>query len=141
MLHVQIREARIAHGLNQSELARRAGIPRTTLRDFENGENITIETLIKILAQLPNLTQITLGAVQARTTGVDLHEIRDAVARWLEDGRGILALVESAMAQPQPAGGGGGATLHEGGLPISPELEARLARLEEKVGGRKKKEA
>jgi transcriptional regulator with XRE-family HTH domain len=65
MLHEQIRQARIEHGLNQSELARRAGIPRDRLRQFENGENITVETLMKILSQLPNLQTVTSGSSPA----------------------------------------------------------------------------
>lgn len=131
MLHTQIRQARMDHGLSQSELARRAGIPRDRLRQFENGENITIETLLKILAQLPNLRSVTLGSVEGRTAGVDLKEIRDAVAEWLESGRRVLALIESAMAAPRP--GAGGATRYEGGLEVSPQLEARLARLEAQI--------
>ena len=134
MLHTQIRQARVDHGLSQAELARRAGIPRDRLRQFENGENITIETLMKILAQLPDLRTVTLGAVEGRTAGVDLTEIRDAVAEWLESGRRLLALLDSAMA-PRP--GAGGATLHEGGgRDITPELEARLTRLEAQVAAR-----
>lgn len=134
MLHTQIRQARMDHGLSQSELARRAGIPRDRLRQFENGENITIETLMKILAQLPDLRTITLGAVEGRTAGFDLTEIREAVAEWLESGRRVLALIESAIAV-RP--GAGGATRHEpGGLEITPELEARLARLEAQVASR-----
>jgi transcriptional regulator with XRE-family HTH domain len=128
MLHAQIRQARVDHGLSQSELARRAGIPRDRLRQFENGENITVDTLMKILAQLPNLQSVTLGAVEGRTTAVDLTEIRDAVAEWLESGRRVLALVESAMARPRP--GTGGATRIEPSVELTPELEARLARLE-----------
>ena len=133
MLHTQIRQARMDHGLSQSELARRAGIPRDRLRQFENGENITIETLMKILAQLPNLQTVTLGAVEARTAGADLTEIRDAVVEWLESGRRVLALIDSATA-PRP--GAGGATRHEPGLHITPELEARLERLEAQVASR-----
>ena len=133
MLHTEIRQARMDHGLSQSELARRAGIPRDRLRQFENGENITIDTLMKILAQLPDLRTVTLGAVEGRTAGVDLTEIRDAIAEWLESGRRVLALLESAMAV-RP--GAGGATRHEPGLEITPDLEARLARLEAQVTSR-----
>lgn len=131
MLHEQVRQARVDHGLTQSELARRAGIPRDRLRQFENGENITVETLMKILGQLPNLKAVSLGAVEAQTGAVDITEVREAVAQWLESGRRLLTLLERAIAAPQP--GGGGATRFEGGGQMSAELEARLARLEAKV--------
>lgn len=134
MLHEQIRQARIDHGLTQSELARRAGIPRDRLRQFENGENITLETLMKILAQLPNLESVTLGAVQARTGTIDVADVRDALAEWLESGRRLLTLLERAVPAPLP--GGGGATRHEGSAPVSAELEARLARIEARIGGK-----
>ncbi len=139
MLHTQIRQARIDHGLSQSELARRADIPRDRLRKFENGENITVETLMKILAQLPALQSVTLGAVEGRTSAVDLTEIRDAVTEWLESGRRVLALVESAMARPRP--GAGGATRIEPSLELTPELEARLKRLEAQVTASRVREA
>ncbi len=139
MLHTQIRQARIDHGLSQSELARRADIPRDRLRKFENGENITVETLMKILAQLPALQSVTLGAVEGRTSAVDLTEIRDAVTEWLESGRRVLALVESAMARPRP--GAGGATRFEPSLELTPELEARLKRLEAQLTAPRAREA
>lgn len=122
-------------GLSQSELARRADIPRTTLRDFENGANITLDTLVKILAQLPNVRSLTIGTAEVRTDGVDLREIRNTVAEWVDNGRRILALLDTALAAPAPRPGGGGATRHEAGLQITPELEARLARLEAEVKG------
>lgn len=137
MLHTQIRQARIDHDLTQSELARRAGIPRDRLRRFENGENITVDTLQKILAQLPNLRSVQLGAVEARTEAVDLTDIRNAIAEWLEAGQRLLTLVDNAVAQPRS--GAGGATRHEAGLAISPELEARLRRLEAGIAPRRRR--
>jgi transcriptional regulator with XRE-family HTH domain len=104
MLHSEIRQARIEQGLSQSELARRAGIPRDRLRQFENGENITIDTLMKILAQLPNLETVTLGAVRARTKAVDLTEVRNAAEEWLESGRRLLASIDSVLAVQSGSG-------------------------------------
>lgn len=138
MLHDQIRQARIDHGLNQSELARRAGIPRDRLRQFENGENITVETLMKILAQLPNLQTVNIGAVEVRTGAVDIAEVREAVAQWLESGRKLLTLLERIVATPDyPGPGGGGATRHKGGTPVNQELEQRLAKLEAQINATK----
>ena len=135
MLHEQIRQARIDHGLNQSELARRAGIPRDRLRQFENGENITIETLMKILAQLPNLETVTIGAVEVRTGAVDIAEVREAVAQWLETGRKLLTLLERIMATPAPHPGSDGA--RRKGASVDHDLEARLAKLEAQVNATK----
>jgi transcriptional regulator with XRE-family HTH domain len=131
MLHEQIKQARIEHGLTQSELARRAGIPRDRLRQFENGENITVETLMKILGQLPNLESVTIGAVQARTGSVDLVEVRDSLAEWLESGRKLLTLLERAASTgPRPAGE---APRRDAAAGVSAELESRLSRLEAQI--------
>jgi transcriptional regulator with XRE-family HTH domain len=58
LLHEELRAAREAAGLTQSELAKQAGIPRNQVVRAEKGENITIDTLRKIAAFLPleNLT-------------------------------------------------------------------------------------
>ena len=58
LLHEELRAAREAAGLTQSELARQAGIPRNQVVRAEKGENITLDTLRKIAAFLPleNLT-------------------------------------------------------------------------------------
>src|SRR5689334_9894947 len=58
LLHEELRAAREAAGLTQTELAARAGIPRNQVVRAEKGENITLDTLRKIAAHLPleNLT-------------------------------------------------------------------------------------
>jgi transcriptional regulator with XRE-family HTH domain len=58
LLHQELRAAREAAGLTQSELAARAGIPRNQVVRAEKGENITLDTLRKIAVRLPleNLT-------------------------------------------------------------------------------------
>src|SRR6476646_2668610 len=58
LLHEELRAAREAAGLTQSELARQARIPRNQVVRAEKGENITLDTLRKIAAYLPleNLT-------------------------------------------------------------------------------------
>jgi transcriptional regulator with XRE-family HTH domain len=58
-LHEELRSAREKAGLSQQALADRAGIPRNQIVRAERGENITIDTLRKIAAQLP-LTELTL---------------------------------------------------------------------------------
>lgn len=58
-LHDELRAARIAAELTQTQLAERAGIPRNQIVRAEKGENITLETLRQIVAHLP-LESLTL---------------------------------------------------------------------------------
>src|ERR1043165_5621848 len=52
-LHQELRAAREAAGLTQTELAARAGIPRNQVVRAEKGGNITLDTLRKMAAHLP----------------------------------------------------------------------------------------
>src|ERR1051325_11405886 len=52
-LHEELRAAREAAGLTQTELAARAGITRNQVVRAEKGGNITLDTLRKIAAHLP----------------------------------------------------------------------------------------
>jgi transcriptional regulator with XRE-family HTH domain len=53
LLHEELRRARERAGLSQQALADKAGIPRNQVVRAERGENITIDTLRKIVAYLP----------------------------------------------------------------------------------------
>lgn len=53
MLHDELRRGREAAGLSQTQLAVLAGIPRNQVARAERGENITIDTLRKIVIHLP----------------------------------------------------------------------------------------
>jgi len=129
MLHTQLREAREALKLTQSELARRAGIGRDILRKLENGENFTRDTLLKVIAQLPNLQQLSLGAVTLDTGTSDSKAIRAAIEETIAAGRRALALLDAAQSTTAPAG----ATRFEGGRSVTPELEERIRRLENRI--------
>lgn len=59
LLHIELRRAREKAGLSQQALADRAGIPRNQVVRAEKGENITLDTLRRIVAHLP-LTELTL---------------------------------------------------------------------------------
>ena len=59
LLHDELRKAREKAGLSQQALADRAGIPRNQVVRAERGENITVDTLRKIVAHLP-LTELSL---------------------------------------------------------------------------------
>lgn len=59
MLHEELRKAREAAGLSQAELAKRAGIPRNQVVRAEKGANVTLDTLRKLVVQLP-IDRLTL---------------------------------------------------------------------------------
>jgi transcriptional regulator with XRE-family HTH domain len=59
LLHEELRRAREKAGLSQQALAELAGIPRNQVVRAERGENITVDTLRKIVVHLP-LTELTL---------------------------------------------------------------------------------
>lgn len=126
MLQTEIRQARIDHGYSQAQLARLAGVPRERLRQLESGGNVTIETLQKVLAQLPRLKAISIGTVRLETGVVSTAQVRDALAAWLEAGRRLLTLLENVPAQAPPAEEGRIRPTME----MTEELELRLRKLE-----------
>jgi transcriptional regulator with XRE-family HTH domain len=93
MLHEQIREARIKAGLTQVKLAKLAGVPRSQLRKFEEGGNITLSTLRKIVAQLPDLQTLNLGAVELQPGGVDQELVRRTAIQLILIGQELLKSV------------------------------------------------
>lgn len=65
LLHEAVKKARKELGLSQDKLSELAGIQRRQLATLEAGGNVTLATLRKILAQLPNLETFTLDTVTA----------------------------------------------------------------------------
>jgi transcriptional regulator with XRE-family HTH domain len=59
LVHEQLREAREAAGLTQSALAALTGLARNQIVRAEAGENITLDTLRRIMVHLP-LEEVTL---------------------------------------------------------------------------------
>ena len=59
MLHEELRKAREAARLSQAELAKRAGVPRNQVVRAEKGANVTLDTLRKLVVQLP-IDRLTL---------------------------------------------------------------------------------
>lgn len=96
MLHEQVRDARIARGLSQVKLAKLAGVPRSQLRNFENGEGITMTTFMKIISQLPNLERLTLGPTELQLHNVDLDALRDTLTELIAAAAGVLAVLQAA---------------------------------------------
>jgi transcriptional regulator with XRE-family HTH domain len=101
MLHDEIREARIAHGYSQSKLSKLAGVPRTRLRMFEEGGNITIETLEKIVNALPNLKTVTIGRMQMRTHA-EPEEMKKALEDLIAAAQRIIKLSSTSAAVGDP---------------------------------------
>jgi transcriptional regulator with XRE-family HTH domain len=104
MLHEQVRDARIARGLSQVKLAKLAGVPRSQLRNFENGQGIHLTTLLKIVAQLPNLERLTLGPTELQLQNVDLEALRDTLTELIAAAAGVLAVLQVANPRSAPAG-------------------------------------
>jgi transcriptional regulator with XRE-family HTH domain len=137
MLYDRVREARIELNVSQAQLARLAGVPRESVRTLENGGNITLETFERIVAHLPNLKELTIGGVHVTISGVDVAEVRAAVAASEAANRRLLALLDAVAARaPEPPAG---ATQVGTATHARPDLEARLASLEAKVGSIAKK--
>jgi transcriptional regulator with XRE-family HTH domain len=134
MFGTQLREARKLGKLTQNELAERAGLPRSRIQMVEDGGNVTIGTLEKVIAQLPGLRVLTLGGVdfvaidriatQAAVEGVLTNAGRLAE---LLDTRGLPAekAVQPAAARRQAAAG----DLDEATRREIAELDADIDRL------------
>lgn len=60
-LHEAIKKARKELGLTQQKLAELADIERKQLSILENGGNVTLATIRKIVAHLPNMEPFTIG--------------------------------------------------------------------------------
>jgi transcriptional regulator with XRE-family HTH domain len=132
MLHEDVRLARIEHGLSQLRLSQLAGVPRSQLRKFESGGNITLDTLRKILRQLPNLKSARLDAVELQLEQTDVGALRVQLTELAATATRVLGLLDGAQAHA-PAG----ATRFEGGLEIPATLEERLRALEESIEERR----
>lgn len=70
LIGASIKEARLAQNLTQSQLGEKIGVQCATVSKIENGRNLTITTIVKILNALSltadfrikGLAPITLGA-------------------------------------------------------------------------------
>src|ERR1051325_1617188 len=66
-----IRAARNDMGYSQKRLAELAKVQRRQLATLESGGNVTLSTLRKVLAQLPNLTSFTMDGVHVDVLHAD----------------------------------------------------------------------
>ena len=131
MIQHSVRQARVDLGLSQVQLAEMAGVPRDRLRALENGGNVTLETLEKIVTHLPNLRELTIGGVDVEVTGVNVETLRAAIAEADAANRRVLAMLTAISARsPEPADA---APAPEPSTGFRPALETRLISLEAKV--------
>lgn len=70
-LHEEIRRARKDLGLSQERLAELCGIQRRQLSILERGGNVTLNTLRKVIAFLPNLEEFTFEQVRMKPSYID----------------------------------------------------------------------
>jgi transcriptional regulator with XRE-family HTH domain len=74
--HDAIRSARNDMGYSQKRLAELAKVQRRQLATLESGGNVTLATLRKVLAQLPNLTTFQMDGVHVDVP--HLHPLSDS---------------------------------------------------------------
>lgn len=73
-LNEAVRKARKELGLSQGKLAELAGIERKQLSVLENGGNVTLATVRKVLDHLPNIEPFTLGGSGPAVTRIPTPE-------------------------------------------------------------------
>ncbi|HEY0143214.1 MAG TPA: helix-turn-helix transcriptional regulator [Thermoanaerobaculia bacterium] len=117
-MHEEIVKARLAARLSQVKLAELADVPRSQLRILEEGGNVTLQTLRKVVAQLPNLREMYLDGVAIRT---DRNaEVRDALRDLIDAANRLLRLMDEPAALAAP----------EADRPAAPDPEReRMARI------------
>jgi len=105
MLHDAIRYARMELGLSQKKLAEQAGIQRRQLATLEKGGNVTLATVRKVLAHLPNLERFSLDTVQVDVdmqtpaAAVDIKQVSEAIQMM---GRALQRLGDTLEQGTQP---------------------------------------
>ena len=99
LLHEQLRVARMEAGYTQNELAVRSGIPRNQIVRAERGENITLDTLRRIIAHLPVDTLTLMEKVKLNTDVFPEPEkvYFGAMGTVLHINRALGAALEMAM--------------------------------------------
>jgi len=136
MLHEAIRFARLEQRLSQKKLAEKAGVQRRQLATLEKGGNVTLATVRKVLAQLPNLESFTLDTVQVNVTSpppkyLDMTKFQEAMELMGRTFQGLAKRIESGqLPQPEDV-----AALHEVNVRILNNLppDSRLDVLGEQV--------
>jgi transcriptional regulator with XRE-family HTH domain len=115
MLHDELRRGRETAGLSQTQLAVLAGIPRNQVARAERGENITIDTLRKIVVhlpiqELPLIEKVNLAVdfypqpeKVFESTVVTVHKLAEAMLAAIQASMDAqVALGKARQAEPLP---------------------------------------
>lgn len=97
-LHEQVRQARIDLGMSQLKLSQLSGVPRSQLRIFEQGGNITLHTFAKLASHLPNLGVVSMGPVELELRHADLVVLRGAMLEVAEAAMRAVNMLDAAVA-------------------------------------------
>ena len=65
-MHEELKRARKDMGFSQEQLAHIAGVQRRQIAALERGGNVTLNTLRRVMACLPNLQEFTIGYVKLK---------------------------------------------------------------------------
>ena len=68
LLHEAVRHARTELKLTQKKLSELSGVQRRQLSTLEHGGNVTLSTVRKVIAHLPNLKRFTFNGVSVDVT-------------------------------------------------------------------------
>jgi transcriptional regulator with XRE-family HTH domain len=102
MLHDDIKRGRMAAGLSVAEVARASGLPRQRVYSLERGENVTIDTIRRIVSVIPNL-RVTLGEPEPEraTASIDLDAARRAAFGLFDVATQLIRALGVGPAAPQ----------------------------------------
>ena len=96
MLNEDVRAARLEAGLTISDVAKRANVHRKLVYQLENGENVTLETIRKIVAVIPNLKQTTIGGLKVTVANADLDAAQEAARDLLDAAKRLMSALGAA---------------------------------------------
>jgi transcriptional regulator with XRE-family HTH domain len=100
-LHEQIRAARNRQGLSQQKLANLAGVARSVLQRLEEGDNVGIRTIEKVIGPLPEKLSFADPATAPGAIAVDMATLHDLGMRMVN--AGAQALRTLGTTQPAAA--------------------------------------
>jgi len=72
----RIRTYRLQRNLSQDELARQAGVNRTTVRDIEGGKDSQLSTLVKLMRALGRLEDLNAFLPIASVSPIQLMKLQ-----------------------------------------------------------------
>lgn len=101
MFHEELKAARRRRKMSRKELARRSGVPRSSIDVFEAGGNVHTRTIEKLLAVLPEAGRPTLTGSQVPIPTAQIRALLDTIMAVVGDG---LRLVQSCSGEEKKEG-------------------------------------